>query len=337
MKLVLFGSRRLGALQEDGAIIDLNLAYATLLSKQGEEKPYSDADARVPNDLLAFIEEGDSARKAAEEAVSMVREGVMEDPQGERLAYRCDEVKIHAPLPSLASRIAMAGANFYDHAVGAYTMIRGVEVTREEIEKQVEDGSSLPWGFWKQARNVVGTGEPIVYPARTERLDYEVEVAAIFGKTGKDISEEEALDYIYGYTIVNDMSCRDQQGDRGLFLSKNFDTSAPMGPCIVTADEVGDPHKLGMRLMINGVLKQGGTQEDMIRYYPWWISFLSRDMTFYPGDMICGGTCAGTALDTSPRDEEGRTKPDNFLKPGDLIEAWVERIGTLRNPVVAKG
>jgi 2-keto-4-pentenoate hydratase/2-oxohepta-3-ene-1,7-dioic acid hydratase in catechol pathway len=337
MKLVLFGSGGLGALQEDGAIIDLNLAYATLLSKQGEEKPYSDADVRVPNDLLAFIEEGDSARKAAEEAVSMVREGVMEDPRGERLAYRCDEVKIHAPLPSLASRIAMAGANFYDHAVGAYTMIRGVEVTREEIEKQVEDGSSLPWGFWKQARNVVGTGEPIVYPARTERLDYEVEVAAIFGKTGKDISEEEALDYIYGYTIVNDMSCRDQQGDRGLFLSKNFDTSAPMGPCIVTADEVGDPHKLGMRLMINGVLKQGGTQEDMIRYYPWWISFLSRDMTFYPGDMICGGTCAGTALDTSPRDEEGRTKPDNFLKPGDLIEAWVERIGTLRNPVVAKG
>ena len=75
----------------------------------------------------------------------------------------------------------------------------------------------------------------------------------------------------------------------------------------------------------------------MIRDYPWWISFLSRDMTFYPGDMICSGTCAGTALDTSPRDEEGKTKPDNFLKPGDLIEAWVERIGTLRNPVVAKG
>jgi len=163
-----------------------------------------------------------------------------------------------------------------------------------------------------------------------------VEVAAIFGQTGKDISEEEAMDYIYGYTIVNDMSCRDQPGDRGLFLAKNFDTSVPMGPCIVTADEVGDPHKLGMRLEINGVLKQDSTQEDMIRDYPWWISFLSRDMTFYPGDMICGGTCAGTALDTSPRDEEGRTKPDNFLKPGDLIEAWVERIGTLRNPVVAK-
>ncbi len=291
----------------------------------------------MPNDLLAFIEEGDSAKKAAEEAVSMVREGVTEDPQGERLVYRCEEVKIHAPIPSLASRIAMAGANFYDHTVGVYTMMRGVEITREEVEKQVEEGSSLPWGFWKQARNVVGPGEPIVYPARTERLDYEVEVAAIFGKVGKDIPEEEAMDYIYGYTIVNDMSCRDQPGDRGLFLAKNFDTSVPMGPCIVTADEIGDPHKLGMRLEINGKLKQDGTQEDMIRDYPWWISFLSRDMTFYPGDMICGGTCAGTALDTSPRDEEGRTKPDNFLKPGDLIEAWVERIGTLRNPVVAKG
>jgi 2-keto-4-pentenoate hydratase/2-oxohepta-3-ene-1,7-dioic acid hydratase in catechol pathway len=336
MKLVLFGPKRLGALQEDGTIVDLNLAYATLMSKKSEKRPYSQVDTVVPNDLLAFIEEGDKALKASEDAISMVREGVTEGPRGEKLAYRYEEVKIHAPLPSLASRIAMAGANFYDHAVGAYTMIRGVEVTKEDIEKQVKEGKSLPWGFWKQARNVVSPGEPIVYPARTERLDYEVEVAAVFGKTGKDVPEEEAMGYVFGYTIVIDMSCRDQPGDRGLFLAKNFDTSVPMGPCIVTADEIGDPHKLGMRLEINGVLRQDGSQEDMIRGYPWWISFLTRDMTFYPGDIICGGTCAGTALDTSPRDGEGKTRPDNFLKRGDVMEAWVEKIGSLRNPIVAK-
>ena len=167
-----------------------------------------------------------------------------------------DEIKIYPPLPSLASRIAMAGANFYDHSAKAYTMIRGVEVTKEEIRKQVKEGVSPPWGFWKHARNVIGPEEPIVYPKRTDRLDYELEVAAVFGKMGKDISEEEAMEYIYGYTIVNDVSCRDQPVDRGLFLAKNFDTSVPLGPFLVTADEIGDPHKLKMKLKINGEIRR---------------------------------------------------------------------------------
>ena len=337
MKLVLFGPKRLGALQEDGTIVDLNLARATLLSHMGSDRQYSRADAEVPSGLLAFIEGGDSALEAAEEAVSLVKGGVARGPRGERLTYLRGEVRLHAPLPSLASRIAMAGANFYDHAAGAYTVIRGVRVTVEEIRRQVEEGKSPPWGFWKHARNVIGPDEPVVYPSRTARLDYEVEVAAVLGKRGRDIPEEEAIEYVYGYTIVNDLSCRDQPGDRGLFLAKNFDTSAPMGPCIVTSDEIGDPHKLGMRLRVNGELRQDGSQEDMIRGYPLWISLLSRDMTLHPGDMICGGTCAGTALDTSPRDEGGGTRPDRFLKPGDVMEAWVEKIGFLRNPIVAKG
>ncbi len=92
-----------------------------------------------------------------------------------------------------------------------------------------------------------------------------------------------------------------------------------------------------MKLRVNGEFRQDGSQEDMIRGYPFWVSLLSRDMTLHPGDMICGGTCAGTALDTSPRDEGGGTSPDRFLKPGDVMEAWVEKIGSLRNPVVAKG
>ncbi len=215
-------------------------------------------------------------------------------------------------------------------------MIRGEKITREDIRSQVEGGKSPPWGFWKHARNVIGPDEPIIYPARSERLDYEVEVAAVFGKEGKDVPEEEAMDYVYGYTIVLDMSLRDQENDRGFFLAKNFDSSTPMGPCIVTADEMGDPHKLRMGLNVDGEVRQDGTQEDMIRGYPFWISFLTRDQTFYPGDMICGGTCAGTALDTTPRGPEGETDPARFLKPGQVVEAWVESIGTLRNPVVAK-
>ncbi|RLI08170.1 hypothetical protein DRO42_06830 [Candidatus Bathyarchaeota archaeon] len=299
-------------------------------------RPYVHADAVVPADLLGFIEEGEPALRAAEEALSFVREGNVGGPRRERIVFEAGEVKVRAPLPSLTSRIAMAGANFYDHAAGALSMIRGKKITVEDVKRDVEEGQAPPWGFWKFARNVVGPDEPIIYPARTERLDYEVEVAAVIGRRGKDIPEEEAMSYVFGYTILNDISARDQPNDRGFFLAKNFDASAPMGPCIVTADEIGDPHTLGMRLKINGVIRQEGSMRDMIRQFPFWIAYLSRDMTLYPGDIICGGTCAGTALDTSPRDAEGRTRPDNFLRPGDVIEAWVEKIGVLRNPVVAK-
>lgn len=336
MKLVVYGPHRLGCLLEDGSIVDLNLAYEALLGRRGVARPHAHARSELPSNLLGFIEEGEPALRAAEEVVSFMKEGSVEEYGGERLIFRPGEVRVRAPLPSLVSRIAMAGANFYDHTAGVLSMIRRVEVTVEDIKRDVEEGRAPPWGFWKFARNVVGPDEPVVYPARTERLDYEVEVAAILGKEGNDIPEEEAMDHVFGYTILDDISARDQTSDRGLFLAKNFDTSAPMGPCIVTADEIGDPHTLGMRLKVNGVTRQDGSMRDMIRRFPFWIAYLTRDMTLHPGDIICGGTCAGTALDTSPSDAEGRTRPDNFLKPGDVIEAWVEKIGILRNPVVAK-
>jgi len=334
MKLVLFNSGRLGALLEDGSVVDLNSAYASLLESKGETDPGSKADIVVPCDMLAFIEKGEEGLSAAREVVDYVKSGAS---KGEKLLYKKSEAKLEAPLPSLASRIAMAGANFYDHAADAFSMIRGESITREDIEKQVKAGKNVPWGFWKQARNVIGPGGKIIHPGRTQRLDYEVEVAAIIGKKGTEIPEEKALDHVYGYTIVLDMSCRDgSRGDRGLFFAKNFDTSVPMGPCIVTADEVEDPHKLGLHLKVDGEVRQDGTQEDMIRGYPWWISFLTRDLTFYPGDIVCGGTCSGTAMDQTPRDSKGVTDPALFLKPGQTIEATVEPIGTLKVKVAAK-
>ncbi len=336
MKLVIFDAGRLGALLEDESVIDLNLARAAFLANEGVDKPYDQASIEVPSNLLSFIEEGEAGIKAAVEAISFATKGTKEGPEGEKLLFKRGEVKIRAPLPSLASRIAMAGANFYDHSAGAYSMMSGKTITEEELRREVEEGKRPPWGFWKHPRNVVGPDDPVVYPARSERLDYEVEVAAVFGKKAKDVSEEEAMSYIYGYTIVNDLSLRDQPRDNGLFLAKNFDTSTPMGPCLVTADEVGDPHKLRLMLKIEGEVRQDATQEGMIRGYPFWISFLTRDMTFYPGDMICGGTCAGTAMDTTPRGPDGKTDPARFLKPGQVVEAWVEKIGTLHNRVVAK-
>jgi len=336
MKLVVYGSeKRLGCLQEDGSVVDLNHAYAALLASKGIPRPCEKAEAMVPSCLLCFIEEGDEGLKAASEAVAYVKRGHKVGPNGEQLVFKGE--KLHAPLPSPASRIAMAGANFYDHSVDVARM-QGRPTTIDELKNQVAAGTYNAWGFWKQARNVVGPDSEVSYPARTQRLDYEVEIGVVLGKKGKDIKEEETASYIYGYTIVNDLSIRDGPrtgGPDGFFFAKNFDGCAPMGPCIVTADELGDPYKLKLKQTVNGKIRQNGSMESMIRRFPWWIAWLSRDMYLYPGDIVCGGTCAGTALDTSPV-IDGKTKPDNFLKAGDVLEATVEKIGILRTTIVAK-
>jgi acylpyruvate hydrolase len=337
MKLVVFNSqKRLGALESDESVIDLNHAYASLLSSKGEPRPYVKADARVPSNLQAFIEEGDVGLKAAKEAVDYAKKNNV-GFNGEKLVFKAGEVKLHAPLPSPASRIAMAGANFYDHSADVAKM-QGRGTTIEDIKKQVKEGTYNAWGFWKQARNVVGPDASVPYPARTQRLDYEVEIGAVIGKKGKDVKEAEGEAYIYGYTIVNDLSIRDggrTGGPDGFFFAKNFDGCAPMGPCIVTKDEVKDVYKLKLKQTVNSKIRQDGNMESMIRHYPWWIAWISRDMHIYPGDIMCGGTCSGTALDTSPV-VEGKTKPDNFLKVDDILEAEVPGIGKLRTQIVAK-
>jgi 2-keto-4-pentenoate hydratase/2-oxohepta-3-ene-1,7-dioic acid hydratase in catechol pathway len=152
------------------------------------------------------------------------------------------------------------------------------------------------------------------------------------------VAEKDAADYIYGYTIVNDLSIRDgprRQGPDGLFYAKNFDGAAPMGPCIVTADEMGDPYKLKLKQWVSGELRQDGSMESVIRGFEWWLSYLTRDMVFYPGDIICIGTCSGTAMDQTPV-VEGKTDPKLFLKPGDELEAWIEKIGSLKTKIVRK-
>jgi acylpyruvate hydrolase len=340
MKLVVFNNMRLGALVEDN-VIDLNYAYASLLAKRGAERPYEHADAHIPVGLYEFILEGNSGLKAAKEAVEHAQDGI-KGPKGERIRYKAEEVSLKAPLPSLASRLIMAGANFYDHTAG----MMGGDVTIEALKKMVEEGGRPPWGFYKHARMVIGPGGSVIYPSKTDRLDYEVEIGAVIGKKGKDISEEDAMSYVYGYTVVLDMSCRSmvggppRTGGRGpnneLVSSKRFDTCAPMGPCIVTADEVEDPHNMKLGLNVNGEVRQNGNTNNMIRGYPWWINHVTRDLTLYPGDIVCGGTCAGTAADLTPRGPERRQAPDLFLKPGDEVECWADFVGSMKINIASK-
>lgn len=335
MKLVVFNTGRVGALLDNDSVIDLNLGYASWLHEKGEVRPYERADLLVPSNMLSFIEEGQNALDLSEKIISWAQVKNSVGPLGERLLFRGDEVKIRAPLPSLQSRIMMAGSNFWDHARDGLNVRSEKQYTIDEVKELVEKGEKKPWGFWKQAYNVIGPGEPITYPTRTKRLDYECELAAIIGKPCKDVSEKDALSYVYGWTIVNDMSCRDHPSDVGLWVEKNFDGSAPMGPCIVTADEIEDPYSLGIKQTVNGELRQNGNTSDMIWDYSYWISWLSRDLTLRPGDIICGGTCSGTAMDQTPR-HQGTTDPKLFLKPGDILEATIDKIGTLKNHIITK-
>jgi acylpyruvate hydrolase len=338
LKLVKYNEGRLGALVRDESVIDLNYSYAAYKKSEGANNPHRIADTKVPSCLLAFIKKGDLGLKKAKKAIDYVKAGVTEGPDGEKLVYNKGEYKLRAPLPSKGNKIAMAGANFYDHSVDAYKMLRGDTTTVEELKEQVTRGEYRPWGFWKQSCFIRDPGGETPYPSKTKRLDYEVELAAVISKYAKDVKEGEAMSYIYGYTILNDLSIRDLGfggGPDGFFFAKNFDGSAPMGPCIVTRDEIKYPYNLKMKQWVNGEIRQDGNMSSIIRGYEWWLEWLSKDISFYPGDMICGGTCSGTAMDQTPR-IDGKTDPRLFLKPGDELLAWVEKIGSLNTKIVLK-
>ena len=191
----------------------------------------------------------------------------------------------------------------------------------------------LPWiVFFQNVDAIIGPDEPIIYPeGMTNELDYELELAVVIGKAGKFFGPEEAADYIAGYLIFNDITARDIQREEmksGVFcLSKGIDTFCPIGPWIVTPDEVGDPHDLNMELRVNGESRQVSHTGRMSVTVPEIISHYSA-MGYSPGDIVSTGTVAGVAgFSEDPA--------SLYLKPGDVVEAEIERIGTLRNPVIS--
>ncbi|MCD6106810.1 MAG: fumarylacetoacetate hydrolase family protein [Caldisericaceae bacterium] len=188
-----------------------------------------------------------------------------------------------------------------------------------------ETGSSVPEApilFGKFADCVIANGDPIIYPAYAKRIDPEVELAVIMGKTGKNIPIKNAMEYVFGYTIANDITERemeysDMKKGQPWFRSKNFDTAMPIGPYIVTKDEIRNPHKLDIELNVNGKIRQKGNTRDMIFKINHLIYYISQYLTLYPGDIISTGTVSGIAP----------------VKKGDVIQCYIEKIGTLKNRV----
>jgi 2-keto-4-pentenoate hydratase/2-oxohepta-3-ene-1,7-dioic acid hydratase in catechol pathway len=337
MKLVVFGPfKRLGALTGDGGIVDLNLAYTDYLREKGFNRPEKHADVELPSVLGEFITEGSPAIEAAEKALAFAR-------KKPSLIMSQEGVKIWAPLPGLNNKIICAGSNFADHGAGMIAALEGRAATQKDIDqimREVQEGKHQQWGFWKLAQCVIGPDDAMIYPSRTKYLDYEVELVAIIGKKGKNIpNTDKAMDYVFGYTGFNDWSIRYElsaNNPADFILFKNYDTSASLGPCIVTKEEIPDPYNVKLELWLNGELRQSATTRLMMRKFPAWISYISRNFTLNPGDMFASGTCSGTASDTTPKPKDGPASTERFVKPGDMIEFKVEHIGSMKNRVIAE-
>ena len=341
MKLVVFGpDRRLGYLRGT-QVVDLSLAYARFLrERQGERYPIAEAEQRVPSDLMRFIEAGPAALENAQRAVDHLY-GHAQDrasESGETLIRELKDVALHAPLPK-GARVACAGANFTDHAVAMAIKMRGSKpgpvVTADEARaKQRAEGIR---GFWKIGNDPSGPDGELIYPSWSERLDYEGEIAIILGKTGKDIRAADARSFIWGVTLFADWSIRrphEQNRGSRFATSKNFDGAYSMGPCIAIGEV--DPFDAEVETWVNGERRQHYSTKGMTYDFSEYLEYLSTDFTVRPGDIISGGTAAGTAADSSEVLPDGSYPPDRFLKPGDAVEIKSPVIGTLRTRVIAK-
>jgi 2-keto-4-pentenoate hydratase/2-oxohepta-3-ene-1,7-dioic acid hydratase in catechol pathway len=275
------------------------------------------AEPRLPADLVGFLAGGGAAMTcsardravAAGAAARSLAEQVIAAPPPEAM-FRLDEIALKAPILR-PGKIICIGLNYRDHAAEA-----GVPVPE------------YPAVFAKYGNAVIGPGEPIVLPRISQQVDYEAELGVVIGRRGKGIAEADALGYVAGYLVVNDVSARDFQNRTSQWtIGKTFDTFAPMGPALVTADEIPDPHRLSIRLSIGGDILQSSNTCNLVFGVPRLVAFLSAVMTLEPGDVIATGTPGGVGF---------ARRPPRWLRPGDVVRVEIEDIGTLENPVIAE-
>lgn len=334
MQIVVFGpERRVGALVGD-RILDLNRGMTRQLQEKGEAKATDLAATRLPSRLLAFIERGAAGLEDAQRVIDQFAKLAPDDAPGEaKVVHSLDDVKLHAPWPE--RRIACVGGNYAAHLAGMWANRLGkTDVSIEQITEEAKKGGQ--WGFWKVPAEVAGPNDTIPFPKRVTYFDYEGEVAIIIGKRGKNIPAAAIRDHVWGVTLFHDWSIRDGGGtDRVVSynLQKNFDGAVSMGPCIVVGE--ADHQDIDAETRVNGVPRQSYNTKEMIWNFAEVLEYLSQDFTFVPGDVIAGGTSAGTAADKSRRGPDGKRPLDLFLKIGDTVEVSSSKIGALSNKIVA--
>jgi 2-keto-4-pentenoate hydratase/2-oxohepta-3-ene-1,7-dioic acid hydratase in catechol pathway len=301
MRLVMYttgsSGARLGALV-DGLVIDVERLGAS------RGQPW-------PGDMLAFIDNSVTLLPALRDCLDSTKGRL---PIGS--AVPVENVRLQAPIPRPRKNIFGIGLNYRAHVAESAKSLD----TDKDLPKQ-------PVVFSKPPTSVIGPGEAIQHNAKmTQQLDWEVELAVIIGKTARRIPVEKAMDHVFGYSVMIDISARDNRRAGQWIFSKGMDTYAPFGPCIVTADEIPNPHDLRLWLTKNGEVKQDSNTKYMIFDIPVLISDISSGITLEPGDIIATGTPEGVGAGRNPQE---------WLWPEDVVEAGVDGIGVIRHPVVA--
>ena len=297
MKLVRFSSNgqspRVGVLQGD-RIADLQASLAASLARRGVVRAQAIAATLVPTSTREFLEGG----AATQDAIASITEWVTVPAASARL---------HAPIADPGKFICI-GLNYRDHA----------EETGNAIPKE-------PPIFAKWSNAIIDPGEPILRPRGSKQLDWEVELGVVIGRPARYVAREQALDYVWGYTIINDASARDFQMVTSQWMAgKIFETAAPIGPYIADRTEVPDPHTLSLKTFVNGKQMQNGNTKTFIFDVRYLVSYLSNLITLMPGDVIATGTPPGVGLGM---------KPPVYLNAGDVVRMEITGLGTLENPV----
>jgi acylpyruvate hydrolase len=260
------------------------------------------------------------------------------DPSGGPVSYKVKQVNLAPPF-IYPQAVICVGANFPDHVAAGRAKKEHRPINRSDIDSaRAELTKGYPFGFWKSGTNIVGYEDPIPYPKTSKKLDYEGEIAIVLGRHAENVSRSDALDYILGCTLFNDLSIRGDKRDTEHImpdlnwkLGKNFKGSGVLGPCIVTTEELQDIQNLHFTTKVNGELRQDGNTKDMVRSFAEIIEFLSAAMPLTPGTVIASGTPSGTASNLSSDDDQ---RTDRYLKVGDVIEVASESIGRIRNQIV---
>ncbi|HSB78573.1 MAG TPA: fumarylacetoacetate hydrolase family protein [Candidatus Methylomirabilis sp.] len=315
MRLVTFefqGRTRLGA-EQDGGVVDLNRGYALLLATREVMDFQGQADRELPADMLGFLEGWDQSVPKARETLAFAREARGGGgPLVHAMWHPMQAVRLRAPILN-PRKIICLGLNYSDHA----------KETRQVIPPE-------PALFSKYATSIIGPEEAILLPAVSQEVDFEAELAFIIARRGRRVSKAQALDYVAGYTVFHDVSARDYQlrkpGGQWM-LGKTFDTFAPMGPVLVTREDLPDPHVLDISMTVSGEILQSSNTKNLAFTIQDIVAYCSHVFTLEPGDVIATGTPGGVGF---------ARKPPRFLKAGDVAVVEIQGIGALRNPVRAE-
>ena len=309
MKLVTYeanGLERLGVMTGNEQVLDLNWAYSEQLKAEGELTPQVVADALIPTEMRKFLARGDRGIELAQSVLTRSEEAGHK--YSKKVLFERPEVKLCAPIMD-PQKIICLSHNYMDF-----------------LKETGLPTPPAPRIFSKYQNTICGPEDVIIKPKATDELGYEAELAFIIGKPARNVKAADAYDYIAGYTIFNDVSASDITTlDKQVVRGKTYDTFAPIGPYLVTKDEVPDPHNLEIKLWVNDKKLQDSNTREVLYKTPELVEFLSTIMTLEPGDIIATGTPPGI----------GKFSPDpTFMWPGDVCKVYVEKLGTLENRIV---